>query len=68
MYRRTEYTVDFQPKLLLIAIIAEDLVEPVVKAIADAARSDKIRAGKIFVTSLDDVIRIRTAERGRDAI
>jgi nitrogen regulatory protein P-II 1 len=68
MYRGTEYTVDFQPKLLISVIVAEDIVESVVTAIADSARSDKIGDGKIFVTSLDDVIRIRTGERGRDAI
>jgi len=68
MYRGTEYTVDFLPKVLISIILAEDLVEPVVKAIADSARTGKIGDGKIFVTTLDDVIRIRTGERGRDAI
>jgi len=68
MYRGTEYTVDFLPKVLISVILAEDLVEPVVKAIADSARTGKIGDGKIFVTTLDDVIRIRTGERGRDAI
>jgi nitrogen regulatory protein P-II 1 len=68
MYRGTEYTVDFLPKLLIIVVVVDDLVEPVVKAIADSARSGKIGDGKIFVSSLDDVMRIRTGERGRDAI
>lgn len=68
LYRGTEYTVDFQPKLLISVIVAEDIVEAVVKAIADTARTGKIGDGKIFITSLDDVIRIRTGERGRDAI
>jgi nitrogen regulatory protein PII len=68
MYRGTEYTVDFLPKILISVAVVEDLVESVVKAIADSARSGKIGDGKIFVTSLDDVIRIRTGERGRDAI
>jgi nitrogen regulatory protein PII len=68
MYRGTEYTVDFLPKVLISVILAEDLVEPVVKAISDSARTGKIGDGKIFVTTLDDVIRIRTGERGRDAI
>jgi nitrogen regulatory protein P-II 1 len=68
MYRGTEYTVEFLPKILLSVIVVEDLVEPVVKAITDSARTGKIGDGKIFVTSLDDVIRIRTGERGRDAI
>ena len=68
MYRGTEYTVEFLPKIMLSVIVVEDLVEPVVKAITDSARTGKIGDGKIFVTSLDDVIRIRTGERGRDAI
>jgi nitrogen regulatory protein PII len=68
MYRGTEYTVDFLPKLLIVVVVVDDLVEPVVKAIADSARTGKIGDGKIFVSSLDDVMRIRTGERGRDAI
>jgi nitrogen regulatory protein P-II 1 len=68
MYRGTEYTVDFQPKILVSVVVPDDLVEPAVKAIADAARTGKIGDGKIFVTSLDDVIRIRTGERGGNAI
>jgi nitrogen regulatory protein P-II 1 len=68
MYRGTEYTVDFLPKLLIIVVVVDDLVEAVVKAIADSARTGKIGDGKIFVSSLDDVMRIRTGERGRDAI
>jgi nitrogen regulatory protein P-II 1 len=48
--------------------VVEDLVEPVVKAIVDSARTDQIGDGKIVVTSLDDVIRIRTGERGQNAI
>ena len=68
LYRGTEYTVDFLPKLFISVVVAEDIVEAVVKAIADSARTGKIGDGKIFVTTLDDVIRIRTGERGRDAI
>ena len=68
LYRGTEYTVDFQPKVLISVLVAEDLVEAVVKVISDTARTGKIGDGKIFITSLDDVIRIRTGERGRDAI
>jgi nitrogen regulatory protein PII len=68
LYRGTEYTVDFLPKVFISVLVAEDLVESVVKAIADGARTGKIGDGKIIVTSLDDVIRIRTGERGRDAI
>ena len=68
MYRGTEYTVDFLPKLAIIVVLADVLVESVVKAIADKARTGKIGEGKIFVSSLDDVMRIRTGERGRDAL
>jgi len=68
MYRGTEYTVDFLPKILITIIVADELVEPIVKSISDSARSGKIGDGKIFVTALDDVIRIRTGERGKDAI
>src|SRR6266567_8383250 len=68
MYRGTEYTVDFLPKLFITVIVVDDLVESVVKAISDSARTGKIGDGKIFVSSLDDVMRIRTGERGRDAI
>lgn len=68
MYRGTEYTVDFLPKILVSIVVVEDLVEPVVKAITASARTGKIGDGKIFVSSLDDVVRIRTGERGRDAI
>ena len=68
MYRGTEYTVEFLPKIMLSVIVVEDLVDPVVKAITESARTGKIGDGKIFVTSLDDVVRIRTGEHGRDAI
>jgi nitrogen regulatory protein P-II 1 len=68
LYRGTEYTVDFLPKIFISVIVADDIVEAAVKAIADSARTGKIGDGKIFVTSLDEVIRIRTGERGRGAI
>ena len=68
LYRGTEYTVDFLPKLLVSVVVADDIAEAAVKAIADSARTGKIGDGKIFVTSLDDVIRIRTGERGSGAI
>jgi len=68
MYRGTEYTVDFLPKLLLIVVVAEDLVEAVATAIAESARTGKIGDGKIFVSSLDEILRIRTGERGPGAI
>ena len=68
LYRGSGYTVDFLPKLFISVVVPEDIVEAAIKAIADSARTGKIGDGKIFVTSLDDVIRIRTGERGRDAI
>ena len=68
MYRGTEYTVDFLPKLLITVVVAEDLVEPIAKAIVDSARTGKIGDGKIFVSSLDEIMRIRTGERGSSAI
>ena len=60
--------VDFVPKIFISVLVVEDLVEPVVKAIVDSARTGQIGDGKIVVTSLDDVIRIRTGERGQNAI
>jgi nitrogen regulatory protein PII len=68
LYRGTEYTVDFVPKILITILVPENLVDSVVQGITEAARTGKIGDGKIFVSSLDDVIRIRTGERGRDAI
>jgi nitrogen regulatory protein PII len=68
IYRGTEYKVDFLPKLLVTVVVVEDLVEPIAKAIADSARTGKIGDGKIFVSSLDEVMRIRTGERGPSAI
>lgn len=68
MYRGTEYSVDFLPKILLSVVVPEALVEAVVDAIVKSARTGKIGDGKIFVSSLDEVIRIRTGERGGNAI
>ena len=68
LYRGTEYAVDFQPKILITILVPDELVESVVQGIADVARTGKVGDGKIFVTPVDDVIRIRTNERGRSAI
>ena len=68
MYRGTEYRVEFQPKLLITVVVAEDLLEPALKAIVESARTGAIGDGKIFVTSVEQVIRIRTGERGPQAI
>ena len=67
-YRGTEYQVDFLPKVKLEIVVDDGEVAGVVDAIALAARTDKIGDGKIWVTSIDDLVRIRTGEQGPDAI
>ena len=68
LYRGAEYVVDFLPKVKLEIIVNEDLVAKVVETIEKAARTGRIGDGKIFVTPIDEVVRIRTGERGEDAI
>lgn len=68
LYRGAEYVVDFLPKIKLELVIADHLVEPSVEAIIKAARTGKIGDGKIFVTSIEQVIRIRTGETGEEAV
>jgi nitrogen regulatory protein P-II 2 len=68
LYRGAEYVVDFLPKLKLEIAVAEDHVEATIDAIIKAASTGKIGDGKIFVTTLEQVIRIRTGETGEDAI
>jgi len=68
IYRGAEYRVDFVPKVKIEVIVDEDLVSQVVEAIMGSARTGKIGDGKIFVLPAEDVIRIRTGERGIDAI
>jgi nitrogen regulatory protein P-II 1 len=68
LYRGAEYVVDFLPKVKVEVVLADDLVDQAVDAIVDAARTDKIGDGKIFVTPVATAIRIRTGERGADAI
>jgi len=68
LYRGAEYAVDFLPKIKLEIVVAEDRVEPVVEAIINAAKTGQIGDGKIFVHSLDEVVRIRTGETDQDAI
>jgi nitrogen regulatory protein P-II 1 len=68
LYRGAEYVVDFLPKMKIEVVVEDALVERAVQAIQDSARSGKIGDGKIFVTPIDEVIRIRTGERGTDAI
>ncbi|MFQ5544860.1 MAG: P-II family nitrogen regulator, partial [Acidiferrobacterales bacterium] len=68
LYRGAEYVVDFLPKVKLEVAISADLVDRAIDAITDAAKTDKIGDGKIFVFDLEQVIRIRTGETGEDAL
>jgi nitrogen regulatory protein P-II 1 len=68
MYRGSEYVVDFLPKLKVDLVVKDELLAPAVDAIMLKAHTGKIGDGKIFVTTLDDVIRIRTREHGSDAV
>jgi nitrogen regulatory protein P-II 1 len=68
LYRGAEYVVDFLPKVKIEVVITEDMLERAVDAIVKAARTGKIGDGKIFVTSVDQVIRIRTGETNEAAI
>ena len=68
LYRGAEYVVDFLPKLKLEIAIDDDLVDQVIEAITKGANTGKIGDGKIFVSPLEQVIRIRTGETGTDAV
>jgi nitrogen regulatory protein P-II 1 len=68
LYRGAEYVVDFVPKIKLEIAVTEDLVEKVVQAISKAAATGRIGDGKIFVVPMEEVIRIRTGERGPNAV
>jgi nitrogen regulatory protein P-II 1 len=68
IYRGSEYTVDFLPKIKIETVVANDQVEPAIAAIIQAGKTGKIGDGKIFVTALEDVVRIRTEERGDSAV
>ena len=68
LYRGAEYIVDFLPKIKLEIIISDGLVDDVVNSITKLARTGRIGDGKIFVTTLEDTVRIRTGERGEEAI
>jgi len=68
LYRGAEYVVDFLPKVKIEVAIGAELLERVIEAIEKAANTGKIGDGKIFVTSLEQVVRIRTGESGPDAI
>lgn len=68
IYRGSEYTVDFLPKIKLELILGDDRVEAAIKAIVQAAKTGKIGDGKVFVSTVDEVIRIRTEEHGEAAV
>ncbi len=68
LYRGAEYVVDFLPKVKIEAAVDEAIVERVIEAIEAAARTGKIGDGKIFVSTLEQVVRIRTGETGKDAL
>jgi len=68
LYRGAEYVVDFLPKVKVEAAIADELLDQVIEAIEGAARTGKIGDGKIFVTPVEQVIRIRTGETGKEAL
>ncbi len=68
LYRGAEYVVDFLPKIKVEAVVPDELLEAATEAIAGAARTGKVGDGKIFVSEVTQVIRIRTAEEGVDAL
>ena len=68
LYRGAEYVVDFLPKIKLEIVVKEDLVAKVVETIVESAKTGRIGDGKVFVLSVDEVVRIRTGEKGEDAI
>jgi nitrogen regulatory protein P-II 1 len=67
-YRGTEYRVDFLPKVKVEVAVVDELVEAVVEAVVKTARTGKFGDGKVFVCPIEEVVRIRTGERGKDAI
>ena len=68
LYRGAEYVVDFLPKVKIEIVVAEDLVNKAVEAIQNAARTGRIGDGKIFISTIEQAIRIRTGESGTDAL
>ena len=68
LYRGAEYIVDFLPKVKIEVVLDDDQVDAAIEAIVDAARTEKIGDGKIFVSQIEQALRIRTGETGADAI
>ncbi len=68
VYRGAEYSVDFVPKIRVEVVVDDNLVDKVVDTLVDAARTGKIGDGKVWVTPVETVVRVRTGERGADAL
>ena len=68
LYRGAEYVVDFLPKVKIEAAVDDSIVDQVIEAVEQAARTGKIGDGKVFVSTLEQVVRIRTGETGKDAL
>lgn len=68
LYRGAEYSIDFLPKIKIQILVTDEKVTPVVDAIMRGARTGKVGDGKIFITTVEEIVRIRTGERGPDAI
>jgi len=68
LYRGAEYVVDFLPKIKIEVVVPDDMVEDVVEAVVEAARTGRIGDGKVFVVPVEEAVRIRTGERGNGAL
>ena len=68
LYRGAEYEIEFLPKVKLEVVVSEDELEAVIEAIASSARTGRLGDGKVFVSPIEEVVRIRTGERGEEAI
>ena len=68
LYRGAEYVVDFLPKVKIEVVLSDDMLDKAIEAIQKAAKTGRIGDGKIFISSIEDAIRIRTGESGREAI
>jgi nitrogen regulatory protein P-II 1 len=68
LYRGSEYTTNFLPKLMVVIVLGDSLVDAVVQAIVMAAKTGKIGDGKVFISTMDEVVRIRTEETGEHAL
>ncbi len=68
IYRGAEYVVDFVPKIKIETVVSDDMIDKAIEAISNAANSDKIGDGKIFISPVERAVRIRTGEEGADAL